>query len=426
MAKGNLFLGQARGKVGSVVFARAFGQQITRTRPTSVANPKSHAQNTQRAILATIAKEAALLTPIVDHSFANVQYGAPSVRYFRKLNMGILRNRLLSGTTNMNLSAKGANAVPNALKISEGSLPAFSSSYQSGVASFYQNGAMQDIAEVTVGNFHAAYPYLQGGDQLTLVKFVKSAGTLNDGDASFALKVDRIVFAPNAFDDAGSIIISDEGMFEPVKLDLSKTTDPKMLVAISGGGGNGLSVHTDRDNTYAVALILSRKVNNVWQRSTQYLEMTNYDDWTDIATAIESYGATSSLADATEYLNQAEEGTEPSGYLGSYLSVAVYKNEALDGSFEVNAGETGDHSIEMSAMDILGVEAIGYAGGDKRVVTVEILDADNKVLAHGNGGKVVEWHDAIQSSMDVGVYKALVLYQDGSRSTFNLTVTFKS
>ena len=108
MAKGNLFLGQAKGKVGSIVLSRAFGQQITRTKPSSVKNPKTIGQNTQRAILATIAKEAALLSPIVDHSFANVTYGAASVRHFRKINMGILRKMLLSTVgVNYNLSAKG-------------------------------------------------------------------------------------------------------------------------------------------------------------------------------------------------------------------------------------------------------------------------------------------------------------------------------
>ena len=114
MARGNLLLGKAKGKLGSVVFAQANGEQITRSKPESVKNPKSTGQNSQRAILATIAKDAALLTPIIDHSFANIKYGADSVRYFRKINLGILRNSVVSLVgTNYNLTAKGGLAVPN-------------------------------------------------------------------------------------------------------------------------------------------------------------------------------------------------------------------------------------------------------------------------------------------------------------------------
>lgn len=48
MAKGNLFLGQARGKLGSMVFSVRKGVQIERVRNTSPANPKTPAQVAQR------------------------------------------------------------------------------------------------------------------------------------------------------------------------------------------------------------------------------------------------------------------------------------------------------------------------------------------------------------------------------------------
>lgn len=56
MAKGNLFLSQGRGKVGSVVFTVVKGQQIERVYNPQPANPRSYAQQAQRSLLANMTK----------------------------------------------------------------------------------------------------------------------------------------------------------------------------------------------------------------------------------------------------------------------------------------------------------------------------------------------------------------------------------
>lgn len=56
MAKGNMFLSQARGKVGSVVFSVIRGQQVERVHNPSPANPRSYAQQAQRSLLANMTK----------------------------------------------------------------------------------------------------------------------------------------------------------------------------------------------------------------------------------------------------------------------------------------------------------------------------------------------------------------------------------
>lgn len=424
MGKGNMLLGQARGKVGDLVFSRAFGKQIVRAKAQSVANPKTIGQNTQRAILATIAKEAALLTPIVDHSFANVKYGAESVRHFRKINMGILRNMLLSTVgVNYNLSAKGANAVPNALKISEGSLPAFNSAYQSGDIGFYQAGPLSAVSEVHVENFRQAYPYLQGGDQLTLVKLVKTSGSLVDGDASFALSVDRIVFAPDAFDDPTSMILDEDGYIIRNKLDLTRTTNPSMLQAIDAGAGNGLGINTEGDNTYAAALILSRKVYDVWQRSTQYLELTQFDDATDNQAAIDSYGASSSLAGATEYLNQADENTPDAGVNGPYATVSVVVDGSELWTMQKNAGVTDEERADVQAGKDFSLQINGFGTAANRLVTTEVIDKNNEVVAHGA-------YSAQKSFTMVaalaGNYKLVALWADGTSTVVTIQIALQA
>lgn len=56
MAKGNMFLSQARGKVGSVVFAVVKGQQTARVHNPTPANPRTNGQQAQRSLLANMTK----------------------------------------------------------------------------------------------------------------------------------------------------------------------------------------------------------------------------------------------------------------------------------------------------------------------------------------------------------------------------------
>lgn len=422
MARGNLLLGKAKGKLGSVVFAQANGEQITRSKPSSVRNPKSTGQNTQRAILATIAKVAAMLSPIVDHSFAGIAYGAESVRYFRKINLGILRNLVISLVgTNYNLTAKGGNAVPNYLKVSQGNLPAFSSSVDNGAMAFYgSNNVLSATDEITVREFKQAYPNIQNGDQLTLVKIVKTAGSLIDGDAIFALKYDRIVFAPTAFDDPEVNFFVGGGL-NPNLLDLTKTTNTTMLSNVVGGAGHGLGFTASADNTYAAALILSRKVNGVWQRSTQFIELCEFDDTADNAAAIASYGATESVNAQNEYLNQADESTGKKGVKGSYAAFYSQIGEEENGLTYVDAGQTGtDDDVNAPANTEILLTCSGFGTADNPLVKCTIYKGD-ELLSMGQ--KYCE-HLFTLAAANAGEYHGRVMFRDGTKAeiTWNVTV----
>ena len=424
MARGNLLLGKAKGKLGSVVFAQANGEQITRSKPESVKNPKSTGQNTQRAILATIAKDAALLTPIVDHSFANIKYGADSVRYFRKINLGILRNSVISLVgTNYNLTAKGGLAVPNYLKVSEGSLPAFKMSTDKGAVAYYMSDNNQlATTNVTVAEFKAAYPYLQGGDQLTLVKMVKTAGSLKDGDAIFALKYERIVFAPNAFDDSNAIIMQ-EGDFVESFLDLTKTTNVSMLGVTEGGAGRGLGFTASTDNTYAAALILSRKVNGKWQRSTQFMELCEFDDAADNAAAIASYGATASVSTQNEYLNQAEKSAGKKGVKGSYAKFYSQLNDTEDNLVSVDAGASSSGIVKAAANDEVLLTVSGFGTADNPIVKAEIKDSERKTISSGQ--KYCEYiFKATAETVDV--FFGVMTFKDGTKAEYSWGVQLKN
>lgn len=129
MAKGNLFLGMGRGSVGDVTFYRADGQQLSRARNRKPRNPKSNAQLIQRAISATIVQAYKAGSIIFDHSFEGKSVPAGSQRAFLSTNMRKLREQVMSEMDTLISDAKASVVsprsiypVPNAYRISEGSL----------------------------------------------------------------------------------------------------------------------------------------------------------------------------------------------------------------------------------------------------------------------------------------------------------------
>lgn len=389
MAKGNLFLGHARGKVGDVVFSRAYGKQITRARASQVANPRTLGQNTQRCILATIAKTAAALTPIVDHSFANVTYGAESVRHFRKINMDKLRQSYLAdGADGFNMVAKGGGFLAGQYIISEGNLPAFECIPTDGLNPIFVQGSgrLPENADVDVHDFKAAYPYLQGGDQLTLVCIEKVSGSFAAGDAVCALSYDRMVFAPDAFDNDQAEIMT-AGHINGAFLDMTKTTNGAMLIGIGDASTGALGFErATGGSVVACALILSRLVNGKWQRSTQYFTMLEQDDYADNETAIDSYGnVAASVAGADEYLNQATESDEQEGLSGPYMHVKIVKEGDVLQDVTIPQGE----QITMTPVESLtdfDIVAEAYGDQSNRVAYLNINEQDTyRPMAKGGG-----------------------------------------
>ncbi|MBO7294886.1 MAG: hypothetical protein J6U65_05675, partial [Bacteroidaceae bacterium] len=413
--------------------SRAFGKQIIRSKATSVANPKTIGQNTQRAILASVAKAAAALNAIVDHSFVSVTYGAESVRHFRKINMAKLRSLYLSGQTNViNLTPKGGGFLPNPFIISEGSLPSFGVAQSNAEnVGFFMNGNQVLIPEAngcTVSSFLDVYPYIQGGDQLTLVRINRISGTIADGDALFSASYDRIVFATDAFDNGGDYITTDEGFFNPDKLDLTKTTNTQMLSVVEAGPGKlmGVAHSGNGENPYAVALILSRKVNNSWQRSTQELYLCEWDDFMNNESAIASYGATESLLSDTEYLNQANENEGREGVSGPYMQWQSYGvDQNMSGSVLIGASsDIGPFTIETGAPFELYFNAYGTSENPLIALDLTGTNADGeyeqRALISNNTGNLV--FNVGEDGNLVGTYHITAVFRNG-RAVANFTLS---
>lgn len=106
MAKGNLFQGMGRGKVGDVVFSRLNGEQISRVRNRHPKNPRSNSQLYQRAIMATVMQAYSAGKAIFDHSFEGYAVGAQNQRRFLSLNAKMLRQLV---ATDINTPLTGNN-----------------------------------------------------------------------------------------------------------------------------------------------------------------------------------------------------------------------------------------------------------------------------------------------------------------------------
>lgn len=132
MAKGNLFLGQARGSVGDVTFYRMDGVQVSRARNRKPSNPNSYGQLVQRAVSATVARAYAVGKAIFDHSFQGKRVPSGCANRFRKVNMELLRSAIVADFANPSAVGSGCTgcvvargsqyAVPWRYRISEGEL----------------------------------------------------------------------------------------------------------------------------------------------------------------------------------------------------------------------------------------------------------------------------------------------------------------
>lgn len=179
MAKGNLFLGHARGKVGSLVFSRQDGEQVTRALNTRPKNPQTDQQIVQRAIAGTVMYAYSYLQEICNHSFEGIAYGAKSQQYFTKVNMDLLRQLYAANPTNTNpmmFSKKNSKSgVANAYIISKGSIT--NTPIQPKLVT-EEGASVPTIADIefpaikneeTVSDYLAAIGLAKAKDQLTLI-----------------------------------------------------------------------------------------------------------------------------------------------------------------------------------------------------------------------------------------------------------------
>lgn len=231
MAKGNMFLGHAKGKVGSVVFSRLNGQQVARTYNANPSNPKTRAQALQRAQFATVIAASVGLREVINNSFDGAKNGQESVNKFVSENLNDIRTRGLTGdyTANEWLVPKGESFIqPQPWILSKGSLgkirPNLSNIFGTPTAA---NIGDRDILFVSGKQLHDKFNY-EPGSQLTFVTITLEVD--NSGNYFLRPRYDRVVFntlSPAITDNETPLIIYTIGgdiQIPTEFIDLTKST----------------------------------------------------------------------------------------------------------------------------------------------------------------------------------------------------------
>lgn len=262
MSKGNMLLGHARGKVGSLVFSRADGKQIVRSRAEVVKNPRTESQMIQRILLNTIAQAYSGFKAIVDHSYQGVAEGQKTMSMFMQRNLNILRQYVAaeraSGKNFVDINEfsplKSNYLSLNEYEISRGTLPAI------GVIALEDS---RDMAITLSGNTYEAFVNdynLKRGDQLTFCAMTVK-GTKRD--FTFA----RVILDPRESDGTEVIMgttfalsnkvasASDrnEGVFSTLKYENGKL--------VFGFGGEATTI------LGACVIVSRRNADGTWMRS---------------------------------------------------------------------------------------------------------------------------------------------------------------
>lgn len=270
MSKGNMLLGHARGKVGSLVFSRSNGQQVVRARAEVIKNPRTESQMIQRIVLNTVSQAYSKMGVIVDHSFEGIPTGQKSMSYFMKRNMDNVRAKIASMIQDgydmdsiVAFAPIGTNYfVPNDYEIAKGQLPSVPVSYQGST-----HAIVEGIPGNTYGDVISALG-LQRGDQLTFITLqgILSSGidfnfcrvildpvngNLTEADLDTPFIVDGAINKPNG---------RNEGSFNSLSLE-----------------GGVLAFNMSAKMMVAAAIIVSRKkADGTWMRSNTIMRVSDY------------------------------------------------------------------------------------------------------------------------------------------------------
>lgn len=351
MSKGNLFLGHARGKVGSVVFSRVKGKQITRSKAESVKNPRSTGQNTQRAIFATATVASKFMSDLVDHTFDSTKNGQDDRNRFVSLNTGILRTAMSNGESVHLLEKSGNQFAPNEYVISEGdqgSMPLLANNIM------LTGHEVDEEYVITVADLKQLFPKVKAGTQFTFVVVY-----VNDQDTTPAktrIAKCRFTLGANVSDDTVVISASNfelnvaalddsktEGFGEKepnatfgYAYDLSSLNNP----IVFADSGQNLIVD-DKGDWYPAykGIIITNVVDGEYKHSSCVMQKISDFAWTAEGDAISSYGNMAKVRATSDYY--ADQAVEDEGYV-SYSSL----NEAISGTIQSQGYQAKSLNLE--------------------------------------------------------------------------------
>lgn len=380
MAKVGFWLKGAKGKLANSTIYQANGETLIRE-VVAPANPKTEKQIIQRIIMHTVMQAYSKMKEICDHSFEGVKKGQATMSYFMQQNVGFAREKVANmqaqGISFLNmynfvpLGVKGF--TPNQYQVSMGSLPRIDATLRD------DDEAKAFLSGINVNTYQAiieAYG-LQRGDQLTFLMIDKNS------DASFGqcnFHFCRVILDPTNADFTQAPLSTPFIDEETHKINLPSVRN-------EGNFSFGIIENKGLAFTYsgsltcaAAAVIVSRKMNDKWLRSTAYLTYAALEEYNmqQCIDAAESGVQNQIYAAADAYLNNAGQGggaaaeaTDEPGTGGGGSSTAA----------AVTAATIGGNNITMGTL-----KSVAKPNGTSFPVTESLAVATN---AAANGKQVV-------------------------------------
>lgn len=292
MSKGNLFMGNASGKLADVVLYRNAGTQVARLRVRSPKNPRSEQQLIQRVIQSTASKAYSVLQEICNHSFEGKQSRTDNQGEFMRLNVARDRYRVnvapmgwrsLSNFNSRNL----VEPLANNYIVSSGSLPEMQFSYE---GSDYVIGAGSGLTASDTYQQVCDKLGLQRGDQITMV-----AAHVDENAVMASLDTARIILEPNDGDMTTVFLGASGSINKPNEKNEGNFTvniaEGTMTISMAKYGGAG-------------TIIISRYANGKWLRSTARMLVSKVI--TNAPTLGDAVDSWKTALSSDKYLNQAE------------------------------------------------------------------------------------------------------------------------
>lgn len=284
MAKGNLFLGSARGKLGDVVYTVVNGVQVSRPRNRYPANPKTVGQANSRALMAPAAKFYSPLASVLETSFQGYNKSQSYTEFLRRA-----ANDCRAGGWYL---PKGTDFFPLPYMLSKGTIRSFGYHYDNDDGMLWlddihnaTDGALDTIGGISQLFIDAGY---SAGMQVTIMLVCRGIV------GNYYPLTSRFNIAPESTEDPS--------VYMPVfNLDTEDiaTGDVRLKITVKNLGSN---------QPVAGAVIISNFENGAWRRSTARLSVSEaiMEDLTSAASkqaSIDSYRAASQEVTSDVYLN---------------------------------------------------------------------------------------------------------------------------
>lgn len=339
MAKSINFFGLRRGSTKSHTYQVLRGEQVTKDRVTSVSNPQSTLQMEQRLKLPMVSAMRAVFKELVNHSFEGITYGDPSLKYFSSQNLskdgGLVPVLYVpkgigdTGAANF-LMSKGTlqvqtfdDDIDNISALTTQTIyHTMGKTSLSGEIAENSNGALGEQGDTLWNSLFSLFG-LGEGEQLTFILSYQGSefSWQPSADEEYEGHYHRYVISRLINDKTK---VSQWTITAPTSSDVYwNLSDGYLNIRIPQAEGNAATLSLNNKEGDAIVpkylngrcCIYSKQTNNVWQRSTQRMEMwdtTSAKATYDYDMVVPTYLKTK--AASSKYLNT---GTEGVGITGS-------------------------------------------------------------------------------------------------------------